>query len=156
MIRLSQLIGQPVVARGGGERLGSVRRVLLEPQRGSVTAAHLTTPEGRQLILPWAAVSEVGVDGIFVHGSNVAHPAEGEQEERLVSGELEVLGKSVLTDEGDSLGELEDVELDEQSGRVVRLHVPGQAVTVGRFVSLGPDAVIIAATMATSTTASAR
>jgi sporulation protein YlmC with PRC-barrel domain len=156
MIKLSQLTGQRVTAKGNGEQLGSLRRVLLEPERGSVTAAHLITPEGRQLIMPWSAVSEVGVDGIFVHAGSAARPAEGEQEERLISGDLEVLGKSVLTDEGDSLGELEDVELDEKSGRVVRLVVPGQSVTVGRFVSVGPDAIIIAATRATSTAASAR
>ncbi|HVM31139.1 MAG TPA: PRC-barrel domain-containing protein [Candidatus Limnocylindrales bacterium] len=156
MIRLSQLVGQRVIAKGSGAQLGSIRHVLLDPQRGSITFAHLVTAEGRQLIMAWSSVTEVGVDGVFVHGGEVARPAEGEQEKRLVGGELELLGKSVLTDEGDSLGELEDIELDELSGRVARLHVPGQAVTVGRFVTLGPDAIIIAATRPSSTAASAR
>lgn len=156
MIRLSQLIGQRVLTRDNGTLVGSVKRVLLDPGRSSVDVAQLERPEGGDVIVDWANVAGVAGGAITVHDGETSRPVEGAREEALVAGQLELFGKSVLNDRGDSLGELEDLELDEVSGRVVRIHVGGQAVRVDRFVSLGPDAIIIAATRATSSAASAR
>jgi sporulation protein YlmC with PRC-barrel domain len=156
VIRLSQLIGQRVLTRGHGTLLGSIKRVLLDPERSAIDVAQLERPEGGDVIVGWADVVGVADAAVTVHDGNITRPVEGPREEGLVAGQLELFGKSVLNDRGDSLGELEDLELDEVSGRVVRLHAGGQAVRVDRFVSLGPDAIIIATTRATSRAASAR
>lgn len=153
MIRHSQLIGQRVLARDSGQFVGSIRRLLLDPQRGAVTAAQLEAPVGGTVILDWSKVIGLANDAVMADG-NATRPAADEREEQFINGRLEAVGKTVLTDAGDALGELDDFELDEVSGRVLRLHVPAQVLTAGRFVAVGPDAVIIAATSATSTRAS--
>ena len=155
MIRQSQLIGQRVLSRSSGQFVGSVRRLLVDAHRGAVTTAQLEAPVGGAVLLDWSKVVAVSRAALMVDDEATRAPAD-ERDQRFVNGHLEVVGKTVLTDEGDSLGELEDFELDEASGRVVRLLLAGQALTAGRFVAVGPDALIIAATSATSTAASAR
>jgi sporulation protein YlmC with PRC-barrel domain len=156
VIRLSQLIGQRVVQPDGLGMVGSLQRLLLDPGRSTVIAAQLERPEGGDVIMDWAHVANVTNDSVVVHAGQVTRPADSEQEQRLIAGQLELLGKTVLTQEGDSLGELEDLELDEISGRLVRIHAADHAVPVDRLVALGPDALIIATTRPTSTTASSR
>jgi sporulation protein YlmC with PRC-barrel domain len=156
VIRLTQLVGQRVVTAEGGALVGSIRRLLLEPHRGAFGAAEVETPEGRQKILDWRHVTGVTDDALLVRRDTVLRDAEGDRETDLINGRLDILGKTVLTEAGDGLGELEDVGLDEISGRVVRVHLPDQAVTVTRLVALGPDALIIATTNTSSRAASAR
>jgi sporulation protein YlmC with PRC-barrel domain len=156
VIRLSQLVGQRVLSRRDGGFIGSIRKMLLDPSRGAISRAALEAPIGGTLMLEWSAVVEVGSDAVMIASDGALGRPAGERDELLLGGRLDLIGKTVLTDEGDSLGELEDVDLDELSGRVVRLHLPGQVVTPGRFVALGPDALIIAATSAISTAASTR
>jgi sporulation protein YlmC with PRC-barrel domain len=143
VIRLSQLIGQPIVARADGQRVGSIQRLLLDPGRGAISAALLEAPVGGALVLDWSKVVAVSQDAVLVEAVTATRHAEGDAELRLVSGQLELVGKRVLTAAGDELGELEDVEFDEHSGRVVRLHVPDQVLAPVRLVALGPDALII-------------
>jgi sporulation protein YlmC with PRC-barrel domain len=154
VIRLSQLIGQRVVTRDGGHLLGGIERVLLDVGRGAISVAQLQPPTGGQVIFEWSAVAEIGRDAVIASESRTREP-EGELEQRLVRGELELMGKTVLTEEGSSLGELEDLEIDESSGQVIRIQLPNLVVPVDRFVAVGPDVVIIAATMANPTAGSA-
>jgi len=154
MIRLTQLVGQRVLTREGSQLVGAVHRVLLDPGRGMIIAAQLQAPVGGHSILDWAIVESVGRDGVVVSEARTREP-EGEREQQLIDGRLELFGKSVLTEDGTALGEIEDIELDEVSGRVVRLHLPDQVLPLGRFVAVGPDVVIIAAPMASSAAASA-
>jgi sporulation protein YlmC with PRC-barrel domain len=143
VIRLSQLIGQRVLTRGSGELIGSVRRVLLDPASGAITLAQLDGPAGATIILEWSSVVAVGSHAVMVNDDAQTRTPIPESDTRFVNGEFEVLGKTVLTDEGTSLGELADLDLNEVSGRVTRLHLPEQAVAVNQFVAVGPDAVII-------------
>jgi sporulation protein YlmC with PRC-barrel domain len=155
VIRLSQVIGQRVVTRAGGQLLGSVRRLLLDTASGRITAADLERPAGGSTFIDWSAVMAVGPDALLVDSVDVAREPNEGNEQRLLGGELDLPGKLVLSQHGDALGELEDLEFDEQSGRVVRVHVPGHALSAP-LVALGPDALIIATASATSTAASAR
>ncbi|CAN5642133.1 hypothetical protein BH23CHL7_BH23CHL7_01030 [soil metagenome] len=155
MIRLSQLIGQRVVDRDHGQSLGGIQRLLLDTERGSFTAAQLQPPVGGQAIIDWSAIVGLGDDAVIA-SEGQTRPPDDEREQRLVRGDLELLGKAVLTEDGTSLGELRDIELDVASGRVVRLLLEDQAIPVDRFVALGSDVLIIATPTAGSTAAPAR
>ena len=144
MIRLSQLIGQRVIAESDGSQLGSIRRLLLDPASGSIAVAQLEVPAGGNAMLEWSAVRRIGDDAVLVAAPDVTRAPDGERELQLISGDLELLGKSVLTDEGNALGELADVDLNEASGRVTQIHLADESLFVGRFVALGPDAIIVA------------
>lgn len=135
--------------------MGSVRRLLLDPARGVIIAAQLERPAGGDTMIDWPAVAAIGPDAVMVADDSVLRPARDEMEQRLAAGELDLAGKLILTEHGDSVGQLEDLELDEVSGRVSHLIVPGHSLPP-RFVSLGRDALVIAATNAAATAASAR
>lgn len=146
MIRLSQLRGQRVLDRQSAQLLGSVRRVLVDPARVSVTGAQLDGVIGDATILPWPAVLSIGPDAVMVESGDVLQEPSADMEDKLGRGVFDLQGKQVLTDQGDSLGQLEDVEFDEDSGRVTRLTVPGHSLPLQRFVAVGPDALIVPAT----------
>jgi sporulation protein YlmC with PRC-barrel domain len=153
VVRLSQLIGQRVVDRDG-QLVGSIHSVLIDTERSGITAALLQLPVGGHGILEWSAIVSVGRDAVTATAGAQTREPEGESEQRLLRGELDVFGKNVLTADGASLGELSDLELDEVSGRIVRLHLPDQVVPAGRFLTIGADVLIIAAA-SSSTAASA-
>lgn len=142
-IRWSQLVGQRVLARDNGQLLGSLRRVMLDPEGPSVTAAQLDGGGGGTSIIDWPSVASIGSDAVMVEHAAAAREPHGERERQLLAGRLELDGKLVLTEMGDSLGALQDIEFERDSGLVVRLHVPGEVVAVDRIVAFGPDLLII-------------
>jgi sporulation protein YlmC with PRC-barrel domain len=145
VIRYSQVRGQRVLARDDARLVGSVRRLLLDTASVSVSAAQLEGTEGDATILAWNAVVSVGPDALMVESAGVLREPGPDVTERIESGTFDLEGKLVLSDRGDALGQLEDIEFDERSGRVTQLLVPGHRLPLERFVAVGPDAVIVPA-----------
>jgi sporulation protein YlmC with PRC-barrel domain len=143
VIRLSQLTGQRVLTRDGARQLGSIRRLLLDPMEGMVVSAELEGGTGEGTMLDWTSVASIGPDAVMVESEDVVRDARSDLERRLAAGELDLAGKQVLDEGGDALGPLEDLEFDEASGRLARLHVPGHALPMEHLVAVGPDAIII-------------
>jgi uncharacterized protein YrrD len=145
MTRYSQVRGQRVLAREDARMVGSVRRLLLDPASVSVSAAQLEGTEGDATILPWNAVVSVGPDAVMVESAGVLREPGPDVIGHIERGTFDLEGKLVLSDGGDALGQLEDIEFDERSGRVTQLHVPGHSLPLERFVAVGPHAVIVPA-----------
>ena len=144
MIRLSQLVGQRVLAADSGQLIGSLRRVLVEPTVPAVALAQVDgAADGQPSVVDWSAVASIGPDALMVERADAVRQSRDEGEERFVQGKLEITGKLVLDEGGDTLGPLEDLEFDERNGRLLRLYVPGHAVEIERIVALGPDALIV-------------
>lgn len=143
MIRLSQLTGQRVLTRDGARQVGSIRRLLLDPASGTVVGAELEGGVGDATMLDWSSVASIGPDAVMVETDDVVRVAQSDVERRLAAGDLDLKGKQVLHEGGDSLGPLEDLEFDETSGRLARLHVPGHALPMDRLIAVGPDAIIV-------------
>jgi len=80
---------------------------------------------------------------VIIEADQLSEP--GGQPSGALTDLYELNGRPVLTERGDSMGRLEDVEVDEESGRVVGLVVPGRSLPLERFVALGRDAVIVPA-----------
>jgi sporulation protein YlmC with PRC-barrel domain len=142
-IRLSQVTGQRVLTRKGAEQIGSVRRLLVDARAGLVAAAEVEGGIGEGTIVDWGDVASIGPDALIVESGDVARGPVSEIEQRLVAGELDLLGKQVLDEAGTSLGPLEDIEFDARSGRLSSLAVPGHSLPLDRLVAVGPDAVIV-------------
>ena len=143
MIRLTQLRGQRVITKAGAQQLGSIRRLLVDAQSGTVVSAELEGASGAETILDWSSVATVGRDAVMVESAESVRGPRSEIEQRLGAGDLDLLGKLVLDESGDSLGTLEDIEFDETTGRLAQLFVPGHSLPLERLVAIGPDAVIV-------------
>ena len=143
MRRLSQIKGQRVLTVDDAQQIGSVRRLILDRDRGAVVGAHLEGSLGSTTLLPWDKVKSIGPDALMIDSVSELEEPNREVRDRIEAGHYDLDGKTVYSDQGDSLGTLDDIEFDEQSGRVMRLHVPGHALPLQRFVAVGPDAVIV-------------
>jgi sporulation protein YlmC with PRC-barrel domain len=144
MIRLAPTRGRRVVNRDTAETLGKVKRVLVDPTSARAVALELSgTPSDRALV-EWPDVAGFGPDAIVVPSGEVLRGPRDAREEAFVAGRSEVLGKRVLTDTGQLLGELKDVELEESSGDVRAFELDrDRRIDVRRLVAVGPYAVII-------------
>jgi sporulation protein YlmC with PRC-barrel domain len=124
--------------------VGSIGRLLVEPASGRVVAAGIEGAVGPATVLAWDSVSAIGPDAVMIESfDQLTEP--GGQPSGALTDLYELNGRPVLTERGDSMGRLEDVEVDEESGRVVGLVVPGRSLPLERFVALGRDAVIVPA-----------
>jgi sporulation protein YlmC with PRC-barrel domain len=144
MIRVSKLKGQRVLARSTAQLVGSIGQLLVEPAIARVVAARVEGAVGPATVLPWDSVSAIGPDAVIIESAEQLTEPEA-QRQGFVTDLYALSGRPLLTEEGDSIGRLEDVEVDEASGRVVSLVVDGRSVPLERFVALGPDAVIVPA-----------
>jgi len=140
---LSQLEGRRVVTMDDAQQVGTVRRLVVDAATGTVVAAALDGATGPNTLLPWAKVKSIGPDALMIESAQLLEEPDQGARERIEAGVFDLEGKTLYTDHGDSLGSLEDIEFDEQTGRIVRLHVTGHALPLQRFVAVGPDAVIV-------------
>jgi uncharacterized protein YrrD len=144
MIRISKLKGQRVLARSTDQLVGSIGQLLLEPASARVVAARVEGAVGTATVLPWDSISAIGPDAVMVESAErLTEPTA--QTVGVVTDLYALSGKPLLTEQGDSIGRLEDVEVDEASGRVISLLVDGRSVPLERFIAVGPDAVIVPA-----------
>ncbi|MFC8274129.1 PRC-barrel domain-containing protein [Streptomyces sp. NPDC057271] len=138
----SDLVGRQVVLVSTGETLGKVTGLLLSPAPGRVQALRIRA--GAHLMsVPWGVVQVCGPDAVMVRRAPDA-------DERVSGGDAEAapgdaLGKSLMTDRGDRLGEVRDVEFDPADGSLVTLLTAGDTFDGARLVGVGDFAAVITA-----------
>ncbi|MFN2606641.1 MAG: PRC-barrel domain-containing protein [Acidimicrobiales bacterium] len=144
MIRLRDAVGRSVVARDTAETLGSLHGAVVDAPSRRVLA--LQVGKGHKARLAdWAAVTGLGPDAVVVESEGRLREAATEREQRVLKGDVALLGGRVLTDRGDVLGTLDDVEVDEATGDVLALVAGGTTVAADGLRSIGGYAVVVAA-----------
>jgi uncharacterized protein YrrD len=145
MLRLSELVGRPVVAQDAGARVGQVADLLADGERiiGIVLAGGIVASEQ---VLPFADVQKLGEDTVLAASAAGVLDARqwaktGTAAQRLGS----LRRRQVLTTAGHILGVVSDVYVDESGsvsgyevesrgfGGLVKRHrmLPAAGVTVG-------------------------
>ncbi len=141
---LRDAMGRAVVARDTAETVGQVHGAVIDVDSLRIAAFQLGKGHKAQLA-DWTAITGVGPDAIVVESQAGLRAANGEREERIVKGDIALLGGRVLTDRGDALGSLDDVEFDEETGEVVALVCGDTSVAAARLRSVGGFAIVVAA-----------
>lgn len=143
MIRLAEAVGRPVVSRASAEGIGELRHVVIDVPSVRVAALHVTGRRKRARLVDWSAVTGFGPDAIVVdREESVREPAEG-YERGLASGDIAVLGALALSERGDALGSVDDLELDESSGAVEAVVVGETRIPASRLRAIGPYCVVL-------------
>jgi sporulation protein YlmC with PRC-barrel domain len=104
---------------------GVVDSVVIDVETGGLAYLVLKKVAGSATLLPWSAIRAVGPDAITIGESADLVAPHGPQEERAGSGDLNPLGKSILTEQGEALGTVEDVVVDTTSGTVEGIVIDG-------------------------------
>jgi uncharacterized protein YrrD len=128
MLKGSEVIGRPVVAFEGGERLETVRDVIFD-HRVNRVAGFLVDAGGwfrAARVVPWAQVRTIGQDAVVVASRDSVRPADREPLiARILERENVLKGTRLMTTDGRVLGTLRDLWFDERDGRVDGYEVSG-------------------------------
>jgi uncharacterized protein YrrD len=146
MMRIREALGRRVVARDTAEEIGQVRQVIIG-RDARITA--ITTgpfklgPDGPGW-LDWSSIVGFGPDAVVAATALSVRRLASDEELAAISGGG-LLDRPLMTDAGDIVGSIADVEFDTATGRLTAFLVGERAVPLTRLVAIGPFAVIVAA-----------
>jgi uncharacterized protein YrrD len=165
MTRFREAIGRRVIARDTAEEIGLVSRFLVDLD-ARVRAVAITSGEvgpmtvgpplmsgvagvarlpAPSALLDWTAIAGFGPDAVVaMSGAHLREPATDEEWKALTGG-AQLLDRPLMTDAGDIVGTIADVEFDEGGGTVSGFVVDDRTVPLTRLVAVGSFAVIVAA-----------
>ena len=122
LVRATELMGLPVVTLDTATAPGEIRDVLFDPARARVVAF---TVRGRGLLspplvglLPSSAIRAVGRSAVMI-SSDASLLRQREGMSNALDNQVEVLGKEVVTERGETLGKVADVVLEVDAGEAV-------------------------------------
>lgn len=142
--RFTTAEGRRLVSRASAEELGSLTHLVVDVGRRKVTS--LVMGKGRKaVLLDWDQVSGFGPDAVMVADETALHEPRDDHESAAASGKLELIGKRVLSDAGENLGEVSDVEFDPDSGAVEALVIGEREVPATSLRGAGSYAVVVTA-----------
>ena len=133
MIRATQLAGRAVVDIDAAEKIGTIDKIILDPD-GKHVAGFSVTRGGSgygsaktQALVPSESVHAIGPDAVTIRQSAVAGSDTGRLE-TLPRGS-DIIGRKVVSEDGRFLGKVSDVLIEPADGRIVGYllsdHQPG-------------------------------
>ncbi len=163
MIRLRGAVGRTIIARDSAQEIGRLTHVVVGSDArihaittaeiadatfarapAAMMAAPLMSPDlpAQPVVLDWADIISFGPDAIVTSSASTPRVAASDAEERAVRGGTDLLNRSLLTDSGDMLGKIDDVEFDEGTGQIHGLAVGERLFGPSNILAIGPFAVI--------------
>lgn len=129
--------GRPVVSRSSAERLGRVGSLVADGSARRVAAVLMGS--GRKAsAIEWGRVAGFGPDAVVVDDG------DGADDQDLKSGRLDPLGKRLLTDHGDEVGVVDDVEFDPDTAALTAvLSDQGHRIGAQLLRGIGSYAVVV-------------
>lgn len=150
MKKTRELKGMPVLTLQEGERLGQVRELILDPVARQVVALVLDRRVGGEdQIIATANIRNVGSAAITVENRSSLIPLSGiPRFQELARMGKPIHGKMVLSETGARLGQVDDLEVDVQTFRLVSLVLKGflrrgQVISTDLVRTIGADAIIV-------------
>jgi len=141
-MRFSEASGRNVVSTSSATTVGRVHGFVVDPLARRVVALELKKTDGEGDTLTWDAMTAFGRDAVTVPGTEAITTAEGRVQE-LTGKAHAMLGKRVLTESGDEVGKLEDVEFEAVSGKVTALLTKSEEIAGDRLIGVGSYAVVV-------------
>jgi uncharacterized protein YrrD len=167
MIKAQSVIGKAVLSRADGEKLDSVKDVIIGTDHTRVIA--LLINEGglfsKALVVQIENVVSFGKDAVVVTDSKVAMRADHVPAvAQALDMDEKLGGKKVFSETGDEHGKLSDIYFDEKTGQLEGVDVtdlgPGSSskdvafLDMSDVISFGADAVVITASAVSKLTSS--
>ncbi|MFI7360272.1 PRC-barrel domain-containing protein [Streptomyces avidinii] len=138
----SQAKGRNVVAVSTAETLATVTGLAIASAPARVAALRVKT-RGPGTQVTWSNVHSFGPDAVTVRTPD---KIQGDQDTTAPADKYhDPIGKRVLTETGQDLGTLDDMDFDETTGHIQRLIMAGQEIPGERLLGAGTYAIIIAA-----------
>ena len=161
MIKGKELLGRPVVAVSNGAQVDNVHDVVFDHQGNRVLA--LLVEEGGWLraakAVPYERVQSIGEKAVMIGTpEDVVNTKRDPVLKEALAGKTNLIGMTLLTTDGQTLGKITDVYFDERSGQVEGYEASGGLfadMTNGRTfipapqsIQIGQDSAIVPAGVA--------
>lgn len=161
MIKGKELLGRPIVAVSNGEQVDNVHDVVFDHQGNRVLA--LLAEEGGWFsaakAVPFERIQSIGEKAVMIPTpEDVVNTKRDPVLKEAMAGKTNLIGMTLLTTEGETLGKISDVYFDERTGRVEGYEATGgffADMTSGRTfipvpdsIQIGKDSAIVPATVA--------
>lgn len=141
-MRFSEAAGHRVVSTSSATTVGKVDALVVDPASRQVVALTLKKTEGAGDLLLWSALTAFGRDAVTVQDPDAFTNAEGHVAD-LLGKDHQLGGKRVLTEGGDDVGRVEDVEFDAGSGAITALLTRTEEIDGARLLGVGSYAVVV-------------
>lgn len=142
-LALADLTGRPVLDVSSATTVGQVKRAVLDPREGRISALQLAKVDDAADLLPWDGIKAIGPDAITIDSASVLRTAESAAESRASEYGLDPLGARLLTTAGVGLGTVSDLELNEGSGVIDAVSADGVSHPGSAIVGFGSYALVI-------------
>jgi sporulation protein YlmC with PRC-barrel domain len=136
----SEAVHRRVVATDTAATIGRVDDVVVDPRTRAVAALRLDGRGGD--VLHWSDVASFGADAVTVDSADARRAPAG-RTAGLLGRNYQVVGKRLLTDLGDELGRVLDVDFDPNSGSILNLFTTSGRIHGARLVGCGSYAVVV-------------
>lgn len=137
-----QATGRKVVSRATAQSLGEVGHLLVDSGQRSIVAVIVGRGKKARFV-DWDALSGFGPDAVMVGEESALRSAADDREGAGAEGKLDLVGRRVLTEHGNELGEITDVTFDPVSGALEMLQVGNREIPAGAMLGAGSYAVIV-------------
>jgi sporulation protein YlmC with PRC-barrel domain len=134
--------GRKVVSRASAEELGNVSHMVVDAEQRRIVAVVVGKRRKARLV-EWEGFTGFGPDAVMVADESSLREPRDEREQAAASGELELLGRPVLSDLGNLLGEIGDVGFDPETGALETILVGEDNQPATSLVGVGSFAVIL-------------
>ena len=139
-MKASDILGRPAVVREGGQKVGKVKDLVIDPTGRQVLG--FVVGEGvfmKTLVAPWAALQTIGPDNVvFNSAESVVKPAEAPDIKAVLDSKLKLKGRKLQTTSGKDLGEIDEVQFDERTGAVLGYQVADGLFSGHHFLPTPP------------------
>jgi uncharacterized protein YrrD len=144
-MRLTEADGRPVISRASAETVGELKHVVVDVGARRIASLHVAGGRRHPRMVDWSSIVGFGPDGIVVEDEDATRPPASDRETAVASGKLDLDGRLILSDGGDSLGTLTDLIFDEATGSLTGLVAGDTEHAAERLMAIGPYSVILRA-----------
>lgn len=143
MTALSTLIGAKVVSRASAEELGTIQGAVVDVPGRAIAAWQVGKGRRAQLI-EHAHLTGIGSAAVVVDDEANLRDAVTAEETATVKGNRPLIGHTALSDAGDILGDVQDAEVDTDTGALLSVTTPAGPYSADQLRGLGSYALVIA------------
>lgn len=151
MKKSSEIIGLPIISIGEGTELGMAKDIIVNPYKGEVAA--IVVEDGKWYlgakILSFDKILGIGEYAITVENSNAVVPITSVPEvEKLLNTNVRIKGTKVLTKGGKMRGEVTEIFIVPQDGKIIGCEVNDSAnqtifIPAEQVMTFGKDVLVI-------------
>ncbi|WP_425447164.1 PRC-barrel domain-containing protein [Dethiothermospora halolimnae] len=121
MKRESEVVGLPVINKLDGSKIATIKKVIYSKNKFRILAFLVEESSffKEAKIIEYKNIDKIGIDAVMVSSRNIIIKADTIPEiDTLLKNKQEIMGEQVLTENGESIGWIQDIVFDHDSGKI--------------------------------------